>query len=134
MVDISEIMRMSPVIPVLTVETVEVAAPLAAALVDAGLPVLELTLRTPVALDALSVMAQAAPAAVVGAGTVLDPDTLKRAVDAGARFVVSPGLTERLARAAEPKCFMRRRRLDRAPSAGPIRRLDGDHPASARCG
>ena len=101
MTDIDTIMRLAPVIPVLTVEDLDVAAPLAQALASGGLRALELTLRTPAALAALTAMTRAAPDAVIGAGTVLNPDDLRRAVDAGARFIVSPGLTERLTRAAD---------------------------------
>jgi 2-dehydro-3-deoxyphosphogluconate aldolase/(4S)-4-hydroxy-2-oxoglutarate aldolase len=95
------IMRISPVIPVLTVPDVAHAAPLASALVEGGLRVLEVTLRTPDALQVVGEMARARPDAVVGAGTVLNADALKRAVAAGAKFIVSPGLTKALARAAE---------------------------------
>ncbi|WP_114953838.1 bifunctional 4-hydroxy-2-oxoglutarate aldolase/2-dehydro-3-deoxy-phosphogluconate aldolase [Sphingosinicella terrae] len=96
---IDEIMRLAPVIPVLVVEDAAHARPIAEALVEGGLPVLEVTLRTPAALDVIGEMAKV-EGAVVGAGTVLDPDQLHRAIDAGARFAVSPGLTERLALAA----------------------------------
>jgi 2-dehydro-3-deoxyphosphogluconate aldolase/(4S)-4-hydroxy-2-oxoglutarate aldolase len=89
-------MRLSPVIPVLTVERLEDAVPLAQALVAGGLTVLEVTLRTPVALEAIALMAAAAPAAIVGAGTVLNGGDYDRALAAGARFIVSPGLTEPL--------------------------------------
>ena len=95
------LMRISPVIPVLVVEDAATAPNLAQALVAGGLRVLEVTLRTPAGLAALSAMTHAAPRAIVGAGTVLNADQLKRAVDAGARFIVSPGLTEAVARAAE---------------------------------
>jgi 2-dehydro-3-deoxyphosphogluconate aldolase/(4S)-4-hydroxy-2-oxoglutarate aldolase len=101
MTNVSEIMRTSPVIPVLVVEDAAAAPDLARALVAGGLKVLEITLRTPAALEAISRMAAAVPDAIVGAGTVLNPDDLKRAKDAGARFIVSPGLTPRLARAAD---------------------------------
>jgi 2-dehydro-3-deoxyphosphogluconate aldolase/(4S)-4-hydroxy-2-oxoglutarate aldolase len=101
MTGVNKIMTTSPVIPVLTVDDLASAGPLALALSTGGLRVLELTLRTPVALDAIKAMVKAAPDAIVGAGTVLDPDALKRAVDAGAKFIVSPGLTKRLAKAAE---------------------------------
>ena len=73
--------------------------PIAEALVGGGLPVLEVTLRTPAALDAIRAM-RAVPGAIVGAGTVLDPAQLAAAIDAGAQFAVSPGFTERLAEAA----------------------------------
>ncbi len=95
------LMRTSPVIPVLVVEDAGTAPGLAQALVAGGLRVLEVTLRTPAGLAAIAAMTQAAPDAIVGAGTVLNADQLKRAADAGARFIVSPGLTEGLARAAE---------------------------------
>lgn len=96
-----DVMRLAPVIPVLTVSHRDHAAPLASALVDGGLLALEVTLRTPAGLDAIRAMVKARPDAMVGAGTVLDADALKRAVDAGARFIVSPGLTKAVARAAE---------------------------------
>ena len=95
------LMRMSPVIPVLVMEEAGVAPDLARALLDGGLKVLEVTLRTPSALSVIRAMADAPGEAVVGAGTVLNADQLHRAVDAGARFIVSPGLTESVARAAE---------------------------------
>lgn len=98
---VSEIMTLSPVIPVLVIDEIDSAAGLAQALVGGGLRVLEVTLRTPAALAAIAAMARAAPDAIVGAGTVLNPDDLQRARDAGARFIVSPGLTPGLARAAE---------------------------------
>lgn len=98
---IDEIMRVAPVIPVLVIERVDQAGPLAQALCSGGLRVLETTLRTPAALEAIRAMSAAAPEAIVGAGTVLNPEDLQRAVEAGARFIVSPGLTEPLARAAE---------------------------------
>lgn len=96
---IDDIMALAPVIPVLIIDRVEDAVPIAEALVEGGLPVLEVTLRTPVALAAIRAMRQV-PGAVVGAGTVLDPDQLAAALDAGAEFIVSPGLTEPLGRAA----------------------------------
>jgi 2-dehydro-3-deoxyphosphogluconate aldolase/(4S)-4-hydroxy-2-oxoglutarate aldolase len=96
-----QLMRLSPVIPVLVVDDAGHAGPLAQALCAGGLPVLEVTLRTPAALDAIRRMSAQAPEAVVGAGTVLNADDLNRAVDAGARFIVSPGLTPALARAAQ---------------------------------
>ena len=96
---IDDIMALAPVIPVLIVDRVEDAVPIAEALVAGGLPVLEVTLRTPVALEAIRAMRQV-PGAVVGAGTVLDPHQLAAALDAGAEFIVSPGLTEPLGKAA----------------------------------
>ena len=96
---IDDIMALTPVIPVLVVDRVEDALPIAEALVEGGLHVLEVTLRTPAAPDAIRAMRQV-PGAVVGAGTVLDPRQLAEALDAGAEFIVSPGLTERLGEAA----------------------------------
>ena len=98
--DIVAIAARAPVIPVLTIETVETAVPLARALVRGGLPVLEITLRTAVALEALRIIVEEVPEAIVGAGTVLDPVQLDQVQRAGARFAVSPGCTEVLARAA----------------------------------
>ena len=96
---IDEIMRTAPVIPVLVLEGDGDWAALAETLVGAGLPVLEVTLRTPAALDAIRAMSQV-PEAIVGAGTVLNEDQLGQAIEAGSRFIVSPGLTEPLGRAA----------------------------------
>ncbi len=96
---IDEIMRLAPVIPVLVLDDGVNPVALAEALVAGGLPVIEVTLRTPNALPALRAMSQV-KGAVVGAGTVLDETMLKLATDAGAQFIVSPGLTDRLAHAA----------------------------------
>jgi 2-dehydro-3-deoxyphosphogluconate aldolase/(4S)-4-hydroxy-2-oxoglutarate aldolase len=96
---IDTIMRAAPVIPVLVLDETLDPVELAQTLVGAGLPVIEVTLRTPFALEAIRAMA-AVPGAIVGAGTVLDEAQLARAVDAGSRFIVSPGLTNRLALAA----------------------------------
>lgn len=96
---VDQLMTLAPVIPVLVIHDVAHARPIAEALVEGGLPVLEVTLRTPCALDVIREMAKV-EGAVVGAGTVLNPDDVKASVDAGARFLVSPGLTEPLANAA----------------------------------
>lgn len=96
---IDEIMRSAPVIPVLVLDGSLEPVALAETLVGAGLPVIEVTLRTPGALDAIRAMA-GVPGAIVGAGTVLDEAQLARAIDAGSRFIVSPGLTHPLALAA----------------------------------
>ncbi|MFC3175264.1 bifunctional 4-hydroxy-2-oxoglutarate aldolase/2-dehydro-3-deoxy-phosphogluconate aldolase [Novosphingobium bradum] len=96
---IEAIMRQAPVIPVLVVDDVAHALPIAEALVAGGLPVLEVTLRTPAALDVIRAMREV-PGAIVGAGTVLDPAQLDQALAAGAEFIVSPGLTPSLGRAA----------------------------------
>jgi len=96
---IDEIMRAAPVIPVLVLEEEMDWAALAATFVAGGLPVLEVTLRTPLALDAIRGMAEV-PGAIVGAGTVLNEAQLAQAIDAGSKFIVSPGLTNPLALAA----------------------------------
>jgi 2-dehydro-3-deoxyphosphogluconate aldolase/(4S)-4-hydroxy-2-oxoglutarate aldolase len=92
-------MTAAPVIPVLVIERVEDAVPIAEALVEGGLSVLEVTLRTPAALDVIRAM-KSVPGAIVGAGTVLDPEQYDAAVAAGSEFVVSPGLTDRLGKHA----------------------------------
>lgn len=96
MSDIETIMRTSAVIPVLVIDDAATAKPLAEALVAGGLKVLEVTLRTPAALDAIREMKQV-PGAIVGAGTVVNAEQFAQVMDAGAEFIVSPGLTERLA-------------------------------------
>ena len=96
---IDEIMRMAPVIPVLVIEDAHDARGLAEALVAGGLRVLEVTLRTEAALDAIRRM-NLVPGAVVGAGTVINDAQFEQAHAAGAEFVVSPGLTQNVARAA----------------------------------
>ncbi|WIM13782.1 bifunctional 4-hydroxy-2-oxoglutarate aldolase/2-dehydro-3-deoxy-phosphogluconate aldolase [Enhydrobacter sp.] len=98
--DIAAIMACAPVIPVLTIDRVVDAVPLARALVKGGLPVLEITLRTAAAFEALKVIAADVPDAIVGAGTVLEEGQLDRVRAAGARFGVSPGCTPALAAAA----------------------------------
>ncbi len=96
---IERVMRAAAVIPVLVVDDVSDALPLARALVAGGLQVLEVTLRTPCALDAIREMKQV-PGALVGAGTVTNRRELDAALEAGAEFIVSPGLTKKLAKAA----------------------------------
>lgn len=97
--NIEAIMQLAPVIPVLVIDNAAQARPIAEALVAGGLRALEVTLRTPAALEVIAEMAKV-EGAVVGAGTVLDEVQLDAALGAGARFVVAPGLTERLTRAA----------------------------------
>lgn len=96
---IEAIMRTAPVIPVLVIDEIAHAVPIAEALVAGGLCVLEVTLRTPVALDVIAAMSKVA-GAIVGAGTILNIADLDAAMNAGAQFIVSPGLTEPLGRAA----------------------------------
>lgn len=90
------VLGLTPVIPVVVVEDVDDAVPLARALLSGGLGAIEITLRTPGALEAIRAVAQEVPGATVGAGTVLTPDHAAAAAAAGARFLVSPGWTERL--------------------------------------
>ncbi|GAA4778415.1 bifunctional 4-hydroxy-2-oxoglutarate aldolase/2-dehydro-3-deoxy-phosphogluconate aldolase [Stakelama sediminis] len=90
---IETIMRTSPVIPVLAVHDAAQAKPLAEALVAGGLRVLEVTLRTPVAMDVIAEMKKV-PGAIVGAGTVINAEQAQQVIDAGVEFIVSPGLTE----------------------------------------
>ena len=99
-VSVDELMTTGPVIPVLTIERLEDAVPFARALVEGGLRPLEVTLRTDCALEAIAIIAREVPDAIVGAGTVLNPSDFERALEAGARFVVSPGLTDPLIAAA----------------------------------
>lgn len=102
MTPIETIMRTAPVIPVLVIDDVAHAKPIAEALVAGGLKVLEVTLRTHAALDVIAAMREV-PGAIVGAGTVLNCRDLDSAIAAGAEFIVSPGLTERLAKSARDR-------------------------------
>ncbi|MEX0311845.1 MAG: bifunctional 4-hydroxy-2-oxoglutarate aldolase/2-dehydro-3-deoxy-phosphogluconate aldolase [Tateyamaria sp.] len=95
-----EICELAPIVPVLVVDDVAHAEPLAQALVAGGLPALEVTLRTPAALDVIAAMAKV-DGGVVGAGTLVTPDDVKAAKEAGAQFGVSPGATESLIAACE---------------------------------
>lgn len=97
--DISDVTALAPVIPVLTIERVADAVPLARALVKGGLPVLEITLRTRTAMAALAAIVEGVPDAVVGAGTVLEAAQVEQIQKLGARFAVSPGFTPSLAAA-----------------------------------
>jgi 2-dehydro-3-deoxyphosphogluconate aldolase/(4S)-4-hydroxy-2-oxoglutarate aldolase len=97
--DLDSIMTAAPVIPVLVIERVEDAVPVAEALVAGGLPVLEVTLRTPAALDVIRAM-KTVKGAIVGAGTVLNASLFDAAVEAGSEFVVSPGFTQAVGEAA----------------------------------
>lgn len=89
------------VIPVLEIDSVEHAKPLAEALLEGGLPVAEVTLRTDTALDSIRIMAREAPDVLVGAGTVLNRNQAEAARDAGAQFLVSPGIVEEVVRWAQ---------------------------------
>ncbi|MGW4200666.1 bifunctional 4-hydroxy-2-oxoglutarate aldolase/2-dehydro-3-deoxy-phosphogluconate aldolase [Streptomyces sp. NPDC004726] len=92
----TSVLDLAPVLPVVVIEDADDAVPLARALVSGGLPAIEVTLRTPAALDAIHAIASDVPEAMVGAGTVIAPDHVDAAVTAGARFLVSPGWTDRL--------------------------------------
>ncbi len=97
----STVLNASPVMPVMVIQDLENAVPLAKALVAGGIHVLEITLRTPVALEAIRAIAQEVPDAIVGAGTIINPEQLQAAADAGAVFAISPGLTATLLAAAQ---------------------------------
>ncbi|MFE1880502.1 bifunctional 4-hydroxy-2-oxoglutarate aldolase/2-dehydro-3-deoxy-phosphogluconate aldolase [Streptomyces diastatochromogenes] len=92
----SSVLDLAPVVPVVVIEDARDAVPLARALVVGGLPAIEVTLRTPAALDAIRAIADEVPDAVVGAGTVIAPEQVGACVAAGARFLVSPGWTDAL--------------------------------------
>ena len=98
---VDAVFGLAPVIPVLAIDRIEDALPLCRALADNGLPVLEITLRTACALDAIALVARELPHACVGAGTVLSATDLANVADAGARFAISPGATDALFDAAK---------------------------------
>ncbi|MER7815099.1 bifunctional 4-hydroxy-2-oxoglutarate aldolase/2-dehydro-3-deoxy-phosphogluconate aldolase [Streptomyces sp. NPDC096153] len=92
----TSVLDLAPVVPVVVLDDAADAVPLARALVSGGLPAIEVTLRTPAALDAIRAIAEEVPGAVVGAGTVITPGAVADAAAAGARFLVSPGWTDAL--------------------------------------
>jgi len=92
----ASVLDLAPVVPVVVVEDAADAVPLARALVAGGLPAIEVTLRTPAAVDAIRAIAREVPDAVVGAGTLITPGQVTEVVAAGARFLVSPGWTDAL--------------------------------------
>ncbi len=94
------VLKLAPVIPVFTPENIDDAVDVARALFNGGLPVIEVTLRTPVAMEAIKAMVEAVPDAVVGAGTVLSAAQMDQVKQVGGRFAVSPGATPRLYAAA----------------------------------
>lgn len=98
---VDAVFALAPVIPVIAIQRIEDALPLCRALVDNGLPVLEITLRTACALEAIQLVARELPQACVGAGTVLSAADLAKVADAGARFAISPGATDALFDAAK---------------------------------
>ena len=93
---IEKILSSAPVVPVVVIEKLEDAAPLARALYNGGLKALEITLRTPIAAEAVKLMKEAVPEAYVGTGTVIDKATFNASVEAGADFMVSPGVNDEL--------------------------------------
>ncbi|XKG61942.1 bifunctional 4-hydroxy-2-oxoglutarate aldolase/2-dehydro-3-deoxy-phosphogluconate aldolase [Caenispirillum salinarum] len=95
-----DILKRAPVVPVLVIENADDAVPLARALVAGGLPALEVTLRTPAALDSIRRITAEVPEALVGVGTIMKPADFDTAQEAGARFAVSPGATDALLEAA----------------------------------
>ncbi len=97
---IKDIMNTSPVIPVMVINHPEHAVPLAQALVEGGLKVLEITLRTPAALECIKAIKANVEGAIVGAGTIINSKTLDQAIEAGSEFLVSPGFTDKLLDAA----------------------------------
>ncbi|AFC84563.1 bifunctional 4-hydroxy-2-oxoglutarate aldolase/2-dehydro-3-deoxy-phosphogluconate aldolase [Frateuria aurantia] len=94
-------MQLAPVIPVVIIDDARLAVPMARALVAGGIPAIEITLRTPAALDAIRAVANEVEGAIVGVGTVLNGNDLDAALAAGARFAVSPGISPRLLDAAD---------------------------------
>jgi 2-dehydro-3-deoxyphosphogluconate aldolase/(4S)-4-hydroxy-2-oxoglutarate aldolase len=94
--NIDEILAQSPIVPVIVIEHIEQAVPLARALVEGGLPVLEVTLRSSIAMQAIREISRSVSGAIVGVGTVTRPEQFRESLDAGARFAVSPGLTDSL--------------------------------------
>lgn len=100
-----EVMKAAPIIPVIAINKLEHAIPMAEALVAGGLPVLEITLRTPVALAAIEAIAKNVKGAIVGVGTIAKPEHFQQSKDAGAVFGISPGLTPELIEASKKLDF-----------------------------
>ena len=94
-----DVFEMGPIVPVLVINKVEEALPIAEALLKADIKVLEVTLRTPAALDVISTIAKELPEAIIGSGTVTNRQQLQQSYDAGAKFAISPGLTKDLLQA-----------------------------------
>ena len=97
----ADLFAMGPIVPVLVIQNVEDALPIAEALLAADIKVLEVTLRTPAAFDVISTIAKHLPEAIIGAGTVTNRDLLQRSYNAGAKFAISPGLTKDLLQAGK---------------------------------
>ena len=97
----ADIFAQGPVVPVLVIKELDYAVPLAKALIAGGIKVLEVTLRTPVAIDVIAKIAKEVPEAVIGAGTVTNAEQLQAVTEAGAQFAISPGLTPELLKAGK---------------------------------
>ncbi len=100
---IIEVLQISPIIPVVVIENIKDAVPLAQSLVEGGIQIIEVTLRSSCALEAIELIAKNAPKMRVGAGTILNPTQLEQAQNRGAEFLISPGLTIKLLEHAKKK-------------------------------
>ncbi|GAA7602066.1 bifunctional 4-hydroxy-2-oxoglutarate aldolase/2-dehydro-3-deoxy-phosphogluconate aldolase [Helicobacter pylori] len=100
---IIEVLQISPIVPVVVVENVWDAVPLAQSLIEGGIPIIEVTLRSSCALEAIELIAKNVPKMCVGAGTILNPAQLEQAQNRGAEFLISPGLTIKLLEYAKKK-------------------------------
>lgn len=100
---IIEVLQISPIVPVVVVEDIKDAVPLAQSLIEGGIPIIEVTLRSSCALEAIELIAKNVPKMHVGAGTILNPTQLEQAQNRGAEFLISPGLTIKLLEHAKKK-------------------------------
>ncbi len=100
---IIEVLQISPIIPVVVIEDIKDAVPLAQSLVEGGIPIIEVTLRSSCALEAIELIAKNVPKMHIGAGTILNPTQLEQAQNRGAEFLISPGLTIKLLEHAKKK-------------------------------
>ncbi|EQL66990.1 ketohydroxyglutarate aldolase [Helicobacter pylori FD703] len=100
---IIEVLQISPIVPVVVIENIKDAVPLAQSLIEGGIPIIEVTLRSSCALEAIELIAKNAPKMRVGAGTILNPAQLEQAQNRGAEFLISPGLTIKLLEYAKKK-------------------------------
>ncbi|MFP6026998.1 bifunctional 4-hydroxy-2-oxoglutarate aldolase/2-dehydro-3-deoxy-phosphogluconate aldolase [Helicobacter pylori] len=100
---IIEVLQISPIVPVVVIENIKDAVPLAQSLVEGGIPIIEVTLRSSCALEAIELIAKNVPKMCVGAGTILNPTQLEQAQNRGAEFLISPGLTIKLLEHAKKK-------------------------------
>ncbi len=100
---IIEVLQISPIVPVVVIENIKDAVPLAQSLIEGGIPIIEVTLRSSCALEAIELIAKNVPKMRVGAGTILNPTQLEQAQNRGAEFLISPGLTIKLLEHAKKK-------------------------------